>query len=61
MWRYLKLAKKLFREVSAEHVQNAMTWYLRSISAIDDDESVTHFKKIVGGLEVKVEKDLIND
>jgi len=52
-----KTGKKLFRSISRDHGNQAMTYYLRSLSMIDKDEEVTHINTMgPQGLEVKVER-----
>lgn len=40
--------------INKEHVNQALTQYLRSLSFIHDDEEVHSFKKSPEGLEIKV-------
>jgi hypothetical protein len=42
--------------ITTEHVNQALTQYLRSLSFIPKDYEVTKFKKSPEGLEVKVEE-----
>ncbi len=41
--------------VEKDHVNQALTQYLRSLSAINKDQEVTSFYKVPEGLDVKVE------
>jgi len=45
-----------FRTISKNHVNEALTTYLRMMSLINDDEEVTNFNKAPDALDVKVEK-----
>lgn len=42
--------------VHKEHVCDALTGFLQSLSIIDDDHEVTSFYKVPEGLDVKIEE-----
>lgn len=46
--------RKTFRLITNEHVQQAMTYYLRTLKMIDADEEVIHYFKVPEGIEVKI-------
>jgi len=53
----IQIGKKTFRTITTEHVLEALTAYLRSMSTIDDNEHVTHITKVPEGFDIKIEKE----
>ena len=45
------------RVVTKDHVLEALTAYLISLSVINDDEAVTSFYAVPEGLDVRIEHD----
>lgn len=45
-----------FRTISKDHVNEALTTYLRTMSLINKDEHVTNFNKAPDALDVKIER-----
>lgn len=46
--------RKTFRTITNEHVYQAMTYYLRTLRSINQDEEVTHMFKVPEGWEIKI-------
>lgn len=49
-----KRGRKTYRIITVNHVADALTAYLRSMSMIEDNEIVEHFLRSPEGLEVKI-------
>ena len=49
-----KRGRKTFRSISNEHVQQALTYYLRTLKMIDADEEVISYFKTPEGIDVKI-------
>lgn len=43
--------------INKEHVQEALTQYLRALSILGKNEEVTSFYKVTEGLNIKIEED----
>lgn len=49
-----KRGKTIFRTIIDENVRCALTFWMKSINAINDDEEVIHYFKVPEGIEVKI-------